>query len=165
MQTLADLKRALTLGTAVTLIKAPFEHRNLLTQRYVVKVQGNGIELSPDKDAKKGSFMDFPKAALLSFEDSSFTIHAPAQRELTAQEKKIMDNQPSNRPENKAQVEIDIMTDGSNMFHADRRYFKDQDAEYLEGFNTVRGKRYGFNTKQITDEAIIGEPLFTYHLS
>ena len=42
-KSLADLKRALSLGTQVTLIKAPFEHRNLNIPRYVVKTQGNGV--------------------------------------------------------------------------------------------------------------------------
>lgn len=164
MQTLADLKRALSLGTQVTLIKAPWEHKFLNLPRYVVKTQGNGVEFSPNKDDKRGSFFDFPKASLLSFANDIFRIHAPSQRPLTTEEQKIMDNQPSHRPENAKQCEIDMMTDGSNMFHADRRYFKDLDAQYLEGFETVRGLRYDFNTKLVTDESQPGEIQFTYKI-
>ncbi|MBP6946298.1 MAG: hypothetical protein KBB46_03345 [Candidatus Pacebacteria bacterium] len=164
MNTLADLKRTLQIGTQVTLIKAPWEHRHLNLPRFVVKTQGNGVEFALNKDDKRGSFFDFPRSSLTSFKDNTFSVHAPLTRPLTDAEQKIMDNQPSHRPENAEKVTNDMMTDGSQMFHADRRYFKDLDMQYLEGFETVRGLRYDFNTKLVTDESQPGEIQFTYKI-
>ena len=164
-KTLAELKRALAAGTQVTMIKCQYEHRNLNVPRYVVKTQSNGVQFALNKDDKKGSFFDYPKASLLEFIDDTFTVYTTGSRPLTAQEQSILNNQPSKRAENQKQVETDMLTDGSSMFYADKRYFNDLDAEYLNGHETVKGLRYDRNNKNILDESIKGEALYSYRIA
>ncbi len=164
MKTLAELKRHLSLGTQVTLTAAPImpNHKNLNVPRFVVRVQGVAIELSPDKDAKRGSALYFPKASLISFSENSFSFHAPTVRPMAKEEEAIYNNRPSNRPENKERYLQDAMCDGNMAYYADKKYFADNDAEYFNGNELVNGKRFDFNTKQIHDETMRGDIELTY---
>ena len=166
MKTLADLKRALTPGKQITLIESSIpNHRNLNIPRYIVKANTVGVQLNPDKDATKGSHMDFPsKAALLTYEDDTFSLHLPAHRPLTAEEQRVMDTMPSHLPENAKQCEIDIMTDGSQMFWRDKKHCSDNHMEYLNGSETVRGLRYDCNEKDIIDESLKGPVELKYKI-
>ena len=162
MATLADLKRALSIGTEVIMTYCSFEHRALNVPRYVVKTQSNGVQFAINKDDKRGSHFDYPKASLLDFDGTQFTIYMTGMRPLTDSEQRILDNAPSKRVENREAVERDIMTDGSSMYWADKKYFSDLDAQYLEGHETIRGLRYDWNEKKVQDETIRGQKLFTY---
>lgn len=164
MKTLADLKRALSVGAEVKMTYCTWEHRFLNVPRFVVKTQSNGVQFSTNKDDKKGSFFDFPKASLLDFDGQVFTVYSTGKRPLTDNERDILENAPSQRAENREQVERDIMTDGSSMFWADERYFKENDAEYLRGHETIRGLRYDGNDKMILDESLRGDKMFTYEI-
>lgn len=80
MKTLADLKRALTLGTKITLVAAPDmpSHKFLNVPRFVIKVQSKCVALHSDPDAtKQGSYLDFPRAHLVEFIGESIRIFAP----------------------------------------------------------------------------------------
>jgi hypothetical protein len=164
-KTLADLKRALTLGTQVTMITCQYPHRNLNVPRYVVKTQSNGVEFAVGKDDKRGSFFDFPKASLLDFKDDIFTIYTTGTRPLTEHEQHILDNRPSKRPENQKRVEIDMLSDGTSMYYADERHFKAHNAEYLRGHDTIKGLRYDYNTGMIKDDNLRGEELYSYKIN
>lgn len=114
MKTLADLKRDLQLGTAVELVKFNSEiaiPERLQGIRYVVKVKSNGVEFNKDKTATKGSFMDYPKATLCEYDGNTLTLYHAGVRELTETEKRILDNRPSRRPENREQVEMEALAD------------------------------------------------------
>lgn len=76
MKTLSDFKRALTVGSSITLIDAPDmpDHRFLGLPRFVVKAQTSGVYLSTDKDAVTGSFLDFPAASLVEFDGDTVKI-------------------------------------------------------------------------------------------
>lgn len=168
-KTLADLKRDLKVGTKVVMTYHYWNDseriNKLLNQdRYVVKVKSNGVEFNENKDATKGSFLDFPKATLLEYIDDTFTIYDTGTRPLTPKEQEVYDNMPSHRPENKEQCEIDMMSDGSTMFYRDNQWCKDNNMEYLRGHETVRGLRFDWNTKQIKDDTIKGEKMMVYKI-
>ena len=83
---------------------------------------------------------------------------------MLTQEQAILDNEPSRRLENAKQVEIDMLSDGSQMFYADKRYLKEMDSEYLGGHETVRGLRYDWNEKKVRNDNMKGECILTYKL-
>ena len=168
MKTLADLKRDLHKGASPTLTGGTLgtpEHRAFNILRYVVATQGNGVQLNADASATKGSYLEFPPARLLTYTDNRFTVHAPGTRPLTPAEQACMDSMPSRQQENAEKVTTDIMTDGSQMLYADRAHTKAHHMEHLDGFETVRGLRYDFNKKLITDETLKGDILLDYTIN
>ena len=166
MKTLADLKRNLTPGKQLTLIEYIHgDHRSLNIPRYIIKANTTGVILATDKDATKGSHMDFPaKATLLTYEDDTFAIHQPGRRPLNPEEQRVYDGQPSHLPEWAEQCKTDIMTDGSQMYWRDKSYLKANHMEYLGGSETVRGLRFDFNTREIIDESIKGPVELKYKI-
>lgn len=166
MKTIAELKRDLTIGTSIEMVNFHGQDipERLQGVRYVVKVKSNGIELNKDKTAIKGSFLDYPKATLCEYDGENLRIYDAGYRPLTAWEQSIMDNVPSNRPENKEQVVNELMTDGSGFYYKDKAYYKENSAEYLAGHETVRGLRFDFNTKQVTDDTIKGTLSLAYKI-
>ena len=168
MKTLADLKRDLKVGTAMEMLNFHNEQdipEKLQGIRYVVKVKSNGIELNKDKNAIKGSFLDYPKATLCEYDGENLRIYESGTRELTEWEKSIRDNVPSRRAENKDAVHNELMTDGSGFYWKDEAYYKENNAEYLAGHETVRGLRYDYNTQQIIDDTIKGELSLAYKIT
>ena len=163
MITLTDLKRKLQIGQGLILIgfKTPFEANNkrLNVVRYVVKIQTNGVHLNEDKTANKGSFLEFPKASLLDITEKGFKIFTAGLRDLTPEEKEIK----ANEPKDEEQEKNDLMTDGSTMFYRRMRYYKEKDAEYLQGHSKViRGLHFDYNTNKIRDYSIKGELSLEY---
>lgn len=154
MKTLSQLKRDLSLGAFVILTDSPTmpNHKYLNTPRYIIKIQSNGVILSPDAKGTKGSFMVFPKASLMEYENDTLKIFNPGLRDLTVEEKQIMDN----CPRDKEQEDIDIKTDTSVMYHRIVAYFDGLNAGYLRGRCSERGMRYDHDTGKVWDETIEG---------
>ena len=166
LRTLADLKRELNIGDSLTLIEAPAwpNHRYLNVKRYVVKKQSNGIHLSPQKGAQKGSVLDFVNAKLTEYDGKEIRIYGAGHRRLTPEEQIVLDNRPSRRSENAELVENDIYTDGSTTYYMDLAYFKQKGMEYL---HSSRGtKRIDYNTApfSIIDEQIKGNLHLRYSI-
>ena len=167
MKTFADLKRDLKLGTGIEMVN--FHNgqdipERLQSIRYVVKVKSNGVELNKDKNATKGSLLEYTKATLTEYDGENLRIYNAGTRPLTAHEQSIQNNVPSNRHENKEQVIHEALTDGNGFHWKDKAYYKENNAEYLAGHETVRGLRYNFNTKQIIDDTIKGELSLAYKI-
>lgn len=128
MQTFADLKRKLQVGTSIKMIFSKIENsKKLNVVRYVVKTQGNGVYLNEDKNATKGSFLELPRASLINFEGNILEIYTPLKRPLNEEEQKIWDNQP----QDEKQQELDLMTDTNIMFYRRKHYFKECGFGYL----------------------------------
>lgn len=86
MKTLADLKRQIKPGVQIvltdtdvlTLTPANGKHKFLNVPRTVTKVQTNGFYMATAEQlqaGKKGSFLDFPKAADVSFTEKGFIVY------------------------------------------------------------------------------------------
>jgi hypothetical protein len=133
MKTLADLKRALQVGKIITCIYGPRGIKG--KRREVVKVQTNAVILiDPDapgvgelRKKGKGSYLEFPKASLVEVTDKGFKIYDPGSRDLTEDEKAVIRMEPKDS----TQDEIDMLVDGSVMFHRRKRYYEAMDFEYL----------------------------------
>jgi hypothetical protein len=168
--TLADLRRKLKLGQGVKLVNAQGvkpDNPRLNLVRYVIKVQGNGVYLNSDKTATKGSFLELPKASLMEMDETGFKTFTAGLRELTPEEQEIIKNEPQDAK----QEEIDLMTDGSQMFYRRKAYYTEKDALYLFSGNskTLQGKyliqgRKGESDK-IRDDAIKGEMSLSYEFT
>ena len=164
MKTLADLKRDLKVGDSITLVEAPTmpKHRYLGVKRFVVKKQGNGVYLNEDPTAKAGSFLEFPNAKLTDYDGNEIRVYQPGNRELTEEERRVWDNRPSKREENREMLEYDLMTDTNIMYWRDREYFGKQDMKH---FNTSTN-RFIFHRHDmtITDKQLKGDLELRYTL-
>lgn len=136
-------------------------HKYLNVPRYIVKVQGNGVTLSPNKEDIKGSFMELPKASLVEYENDTIRIYDCALRELTEAEKSIM----ANEPKDEEQSDQDMMTDGNTMYYRREAYYKSKNADYLRGHDYQKGMRYSVNDKKVYDESIKGELSLEYKIN
>ncbi len=148
IKTLADLKR-LPVGTKITMIY-PTTNRLCGIEREVLSANTTGISI---KTGEKKSFFEYPKATLFEATKDGFRTYKAGLRDLTAEEKRIMDN----RPQDAKQAEIDIMTDSSVMFRREQLYYKQSGFEYLNGHDEQKGMRFCFNTRKIIDRNIKGD--------
>lgn len=163
MKTLADLKRDLKIGDSLTLVEAPTmpEHRFLNVKRYIVKKQGNGVYLNTDKTALKGSFLEFTNAKLTDYDGDTIKTYTAGERPLTEEEKRVFDNKPSKRPENKGRIEMELMTDTNGSYWLDKAYLKEMNMPYLMS-STGQTKRLNYNDMTITDEQLKGDLELSY---
>lgn len=168
MKTLADLKRDLCLGKSIKMTFTSFTFGDkpspiLNKVRYVVKAQSNCICLNEDKNATKGSWLQFPKASLLEYDGNIIKIFRPALRSFTPEEQKIIDNEPKDDK----QDEIDMLSDGNTMFRRKKRYYKESGHFYLFGTEKEQGKRLTHADKMpmIEDDSIKGELDLAYEVN
>ncbi|MDD5458867.1 MAG: hypothetical protein PHF37_05715 [Phycisphaerae bacterium] len=173
MASLADLKRALSLGTGIVMTGClgvtKTQSARLGAVRYVVKVNTIGVELAEDKTATKGSFLAWPKASLLEFDGKTIKIYQSGTRPLADIEARIM----AGKPVDAKQSEIDCLTDGSTMFRREQAYFRTvEDGKFFYLFGTERqcGKRLTYardaaNTPMIDDNDCKGVMSLEYELT
>lgn len=161
MKTLADLKRDLQIGTKLTMTHG-IRNKLVGIPRYVVTKQGNGVSLSEDPKATRGSFLELPRASLVEYDGKTIRVYTTGSRPLTAEEQRILDNEPSKRPENAEHVKMDMMADMNWCYWHDKTYHKENGTEYLSGHETIRGLRYNFNDKTVYDETLKGELSLEY---
>jgi hypothetical protein len=151
MKTLADLIRLLTVGTKLTLVERLGKPIEKDDERTVVSSNTTGVSLKLADG--KVSFLAFPKASLLEFTDTEIRTYAAGERDLTADELKIVAGRPSNKPENAKLVERDILSDGSTTYWMDKRYFIEAKAVYLENC---------YGKDKIKDDKVKGQLVLRY---
>jgi len=163
MKTLADLKRDLKIGDSITLVESPTrpDHRFLNIKRYVVKKQGNGVYLNQDKNATKGSFLEFKNAKLTAYDGKTIKTFSVGSRDLTEQELRVFNNKPSGRAENQELVERDIITDMSTTYYMDKKYLKENNMPYLMSCTGLT-KHLNYNKMAIIDEQVKGNLELSY---
>lgn len=159
-KSLAQLKRDLQVGTPIEQVAVSLSigAKNLGVQRYVVKVQGNGVYISESKDAETGSFLGFPPAKLLDYRGDIFTIYSVGRRKLTDEEIYVLENRPSKREEYREQVIADALSDGSMMYNMDKAYYKNANKSYLWEAMLENGEYV------IADPNVRGERVFSYKI-
>lgn len=158
MKTLADLKRIMKIGQKCILLERFGELKN--EEREVIKAQTNAWCFKTP--FKPQTWLEIPKASLIEFDGVFIKIYGKGKRPLTAEEKAIKDGYEKIR--NRKQEEIDAMTDGSQTFWQEKRYYKEHNAEYLMGGVTERGMRFDFNDNQVWDDNIKGKLELVYKL-
>lgn len=158
MKTFADLKRNLQVGKELILLERFGQRIENPQPRKIIKVQSNAIVIEKVPGAKDGSWLHFPPASLVEITENGFIIHSPGERELTKQEKEIIDNQPRDPK----QKEIDALSDGNTMFWMRESYFKERNALYLRGYKEENGMKYDSNTGKVKDNKIKGSVELEY---
>jgi len=130
MKTFADLKRELQTGKTLTMTYSSLENNRLLNiPRQIIGTQTNGISLKTDNKSGK-SFLSLPCASLTEYDGKIIKIYQPGKRDLTPEEKSILNNEPSNRKENEQIAINDALTDGSSTYYMDKRYYANNNAEW-----------------------------------
>lgn len=162
INTLAALKKKLQKGQAVKLVSWFGQNeQNATTEsakaklgktRYVVKVQTNGVYLSPDKEATDGSYWEFPAASLVEVNNSGFKVYGIGERPLSPQEAAVMANEPKDAEQDR----IDAMSDGSTMYYRRKRYYAGSGFPYLDSSDWYHGLRRNPNRNTISDKSIKG---------
>lgn len=149
-KTLEDLKRSIKVGTRLKMVYNKYKKITKENEiREVTKIQTNGFWLGE-------SFFGYPPASLLDFDGKRITIYEPGIRDLTEEERNVINNLPSRRKENKEIFEIDMMTDGNRAYWMDRAYTKKVGAEWFWGWS--KGKRFTYNDGgKMVDKKIKGD--------
>lgn len=167
MKTFADLRKDLQIGKTLTMIYNHWANTSenvkarLNLKRKILKIQSNGLYIEVGNTGK-GSWLDFPPASLTEYDGKSIKIYGENKRPLTKKEQAILDNRPSKRPENKQQVENDVLTDGSTSYWWDKRYFTEKGADWYWGWN--KGLRYDSNDNMMYDKHTKGKLELEYIL-
>ena len=162
IQNLSELKRKLIVGTPIKSIYNRLGNKNVGIQRYVIKTQGNGVYLSENKESKKGSFLEFPKASLIEFTENGFKIFESGVRDLTKEEQECIDNEPKDEE----QENIDLMSDTNVMFYKRQLYYKNSKFPYLgSSTKAIRGKYFLVGERKIRDDNIKGELSIEYEIT
>lgn len=160
-KTLAQLKRDLAVGTKVTQIAKgeDITDKNLNVERWVVKKQGDGVCLNTDKEATDGSWLYFPYASQVDYEDNIVSFYDIGMRKLTKEELNFIANAPSKRPENAEKVLADAFSDGSMMYWQDKAYYEQANKKYLWALHTDKDGDY-----IVEDKKARGAFAFTYKI-
>jgi hypothetical protein len=163
MKSFADLKRDLQVGKTLTMTYSNLESNKLVgIPRQIIGTQTNGISLKTDNKSGK-SFLSLPCASLTEYDGKIIKIYQIGKRDLTPEEKAILDNEPSNRKENEQLAINDVLTDGSSTYYMDKRYYAEHNAEWR--WNESRGLRLDLNDRRMYDKKIKGELDLQYTLS
>jgi len=153
MGNVAELKKALTVGRN---LKAVYRFREIEPEnRVVTRIKSNGVYLR--KPNGKESFLDIPKTNLITIDDIGFIIFCAGVRELSPKEKEII----ANEPKDEKQEKIDMMGDGSQMFWLRKKYYAENNAEYLN-HKKQRGMYYLHGENKVEDESVRGKPCLIY---
>ncbi len=155
-KTLADLKRDIV-GKKLILKEVSGIPKN--EERTCIKLQGDSfVFLKGDTQSK--SYCQIPKATLVEYDGETIKTFRPALRELTEEEKKVMDNVPRDEE----QERVDALSDGYVMGRKREMYYKEAGFNYLFGIKKEKGKRLTHADKRpmIEDDNIKGDLELVY---
>ena len=165
----ADLKRKLQVGQKLVRIYPKREETPIVKE--VNGVQTNGIYLktvgSDVGGVNRESWLEFHPAGLTEADEKGFRLYGIGKRDATAEEKAIIDGYEALR--DKKQEELDMLSDGSQTFFQEKRYYSEHSAEYLFAGHSSNGNRFGkrrdFNDRtgiMIFDPEVKGELVLEY---
>ena len=158
----SQLKKDLQVGKK---LKVLYHFRNddrFMQDRVISKVQTNAFTSKWGNDTKD-YYCYFPtNSELVDYEDDTFTFYEYGERELTDYEKTMLDK--LHNLCSKEEQELDMYTDSSICYWKEKKYAKDNDIEYLLGFDFHKGLKYNFNTGKMYDKKVRGNKLFTFQI-
>ena len=103
------------------------------------------------------SEMRFNSAKLIEYTDNSLIVYAPAQRDLTDEESRIL------KECERMQKEYYEKNPYGEFYWKRKDYFKNCSCPWLDGYEMVRGKKYMYNGK-VLDNSIRGEVILKYNV-
>ena len=105
----------------------------------------------------KESELRFDSAKLIDYTDNSLTVYAPAQRDLTEEESRVL------KEVERMEKEYYKENPYGEFYWQKKRYFEKCPCPYMSGYETIRGKRYMYNGK-VMDNSIKGEVILKYNV-
>lgn len=171
MKTRAQLFRDAKSGTLSLLMTERFGKEPTVHMAKKRKVIGaNTVSLKLQNEDGNISTMDVPKASLVEYTNNELVIYTYGYRKPTTQEQKVLEewDKIQNTKEYQERNNIDILTDGSSTYWQKKKFFRDNNAEYLMGFERQKGCCLDFNRQNegkpdfISDESIKGEVILRY---
>jgi len=104
---------------------------------------------------------------LIDISDNALTVYNSGVRELTQTEKDLLQvwEKIANEPENKKQLENDLLTDGNTMYWIKKSFFAERNATYLLGHEKERGEKYDRNIDKIKSDKVKGDKILEYRIS
>lgn len=130
LKSLADFKRILVPGQKF-LLKSRFGKPVDTPTRVVAQVQSNAVKfkVAGTDGNERDSWLEFPKASLLEFDGRNVRIYSSGLRDLTDEERRLVEKEPKDAEQDR----VDMMTDGSTMFYRRKAYYRSVGKEYLFG--------------------------------
>lgn len=129
-------------------------------------IRANSVAVYLLNNEGKESYMGIPCASLAEYTGDRFTLYNAGLRDLTEEEKKILDGwkKKSSTEEFKERAYNDAMTDGSGTYWDEVLYFEKFNAKYLMGLDWERGKKYDFQTGKVFDQKVKGAIALQYEV-
>lgn len=157
MKTLAQLKRDAKAGN----IEARMTYRfgteiPERLQGWRRMVNSNSVAIFFKNADGKESELRIRTAALIDYDEKAITVYGIGQRELTKEERAVMDEWNSKKDE--------LTKNYYEPYWAKKYFFERHHMEHLEGFEFVRGLKYDFNTGKVYDMQVRGDVELRYEL-
>ena len=161
MKTLAQLKRDANNGRMnLELIEWYGKTNDDIPKRLrgVRKVKkSNTVALILINADGKESELRFDSAKLIDYTDDSLIVYAPAQRDLTEEESRVL------KEVQRLEKEYYKQNPYGEFYWQQKRYFTNCPCPWMSGYETVRGKRYMYNGK-VMDNSIKGDIILKYKI-
>lgn len=130
--------------------------------RRVVKTQSNGVYLTA-KNAPKGSWLEYPKAAQFEYTEDMVIIYAVGCREFNQKELAALEEwkRITETKEYQNALEYDMLTDYNGCYYKEKAFWERKGMEYM--FHESKGGlKRDWNEDKVWDNSIKGEELFAY---
>lgn len=142
------------------------ENSDLLLDRKILKVQSNAlttIKLGNTIAQNRECWLYYPTSAeLVDYVDNVFTIYEMGERELTEQEKILLDKMEHITTEK--EKELDRYTDSNYDYWNKKKFAKENNCEHLLGYEYIKGEKYNWRTKKITSNKVKGQKLYSFEI-
>lgn len=128
-------------------------------------IRSNSTGIYMRNSEGKESMLAIKSAQLVEYDGEKLIIYGAGLRDLTEQERRIMDEwqKISEEKEFKERAEYDALTDGSSTYWQEKFFFEKHDALYLMG-QEQRGCMYDYNTGKIRDNKVKGNIELQYEV-
>ena len=168
MKTLADLKRDAKSGTLESrmILRCGSTDIPEQLQGWRRIVDSNSVAIFVLRHDGRKSELPLKKASLVEYDGSTLTVFSAGLRDLTEQEKRVMDGwkRIASTDEYKERAINDAYTDGSSTYYQEKWYFENAGFGYLMGCKEERGMRRDFATGKIFDDKVKGEVVMRYEI-
>ena len=162
----SQLKKDLKVGTKLKVIyhfrQNDTNGERFLQDRVISKVQTNAFT-SKWGDDTKDYWCYYPtNSNLVDYEDNTFTFYEHGERDLTDYEKTMLDKLNNLCTED--EKKLDMYTDTSIEYWKKQKFARENNVEYLLGFEFHNSLKYNFNTGKMYDKNVRGNKLFTFQI-
>lgn len=162
----SQLKKDLKVGTKLKVLyhcrQNDINGERFLQDRVISKVQTNAFTSKWGEDPKDYWCYYPTNSNLVDYEENTFTFYEYGERELTDYEKTMLDK--LHNLCTKEERYLDAYTDSNIEYWRQKKYARENNVEYLLGFEFHNGLKYNFNTGKMYDKKIKGNKLFIFQI-